>query len=1160
MYTYRPACGAVLLLLVLAAVLGLSACSPSHKAEVDRLNELSYAYHYRNLDSTRVLAQRALSLAGDYPAGYAEACNNMAFVAIVRMRYAEAKRWLACVEEKSDNQIEILIADVQYMRLCQRQSRNKDFYAYREKAMQRLHRIGEEADYLSPRERKRVLYAHSEFSIVDATYFYYVGLEKPMVDALADIDVDELEQDTAQYLNYLYNIGAGGFITRGTSREINQEEFDNLMRCYIMASGPGPYPFWQANSLQALSEHLQKPDMRDFLIKNNQPAIKYVNVEQMPDSLLAGNLAQRALNLFVDYGDVYQMAGGYRTLAECYWAIGDYRSAEQCLTHALYDHKAIKDAPDMVASIREQMCLVYSAVDDKPKSDYNRNVYLDLQEQTRQDRLLEARAALLDDNLRQLNLMIGAVVGMIVVVTFLLFLFDRMRRKNDRRNPLSKLLEPLQKWKERNRQQMNLLAERHEEIDEASRMGKLHVADNRRRNLEQRAKVALVNSIMPFIDRMMNEVQRLSENTDSEQVKRERFQYLYELTEKINQYNQVLTQWIQMRQGSLSLKIESFALQPLFDMVSKGKMSFAMKGVRLEVRDTDAVVKADRTLTLFMINTIADNARKFTPRGGVVVVSARQEAEYVEVEVADTGKGMDAEQLSHVFDRTYTGGHGFGLLNCKGIIEKYKKLSSLFAVCSIQATSKLGEGSRFSFRLPRGVLRLIVLTCLFTASLLSGAVPMSKKHHQHEEARRAWQTADLLKAGSYADSAYFSNINARYTRTLQFADSARYYLNQHYLKSYPGSKTLMVRNPNDMVAAEIKWYHDSVATNYGIILDIRNEIAVAALALHEWNLYHNNNKVYTQLFREQSADNTLADYVRTMQVSENSKTVAVVLLILLLLLLPLAYYFLYYRHILNYRFAVAKVGDINKILLSDAPETVKLQKISQLWDEHESLRAINGQLSRVVEQIEQTLRESIAAANAETVNIELAEDELRRTEYENAQLHISNSVLDNCLSTLKHETMYYPSRIRQLVETHPTDVEAIRELVDYYKSLYAMLSHQAMEQVERNIKVDRDMLSYLFSILRKEGGGQVVEMCPKDQLYECYRVEMPKLHLSQEECNLLFTPLTVNLKFLLCRQIVREIGEVTNLRGAGIQAVRSAEGRVMVEVVLPKKIATMINQ
>lgn len=144
-------------------------------------------------------------------------------------------------------------------------------------------------------------------------------------------------------------------------------------------------------------------------------------------------------------------------------------------------------------------------------------------------------------------------------------------------------------------------------------------------------------------------------------------------------------------------------------------MSFQMRGINLEVRPTDAVVKADRTLTLFMINTIADNARKFTPSGGKVMISAQVAASkdsYVEISIADTGKGMDEHTLSHVFDRTYTGGHGFGLLNCKGIIDKYRKMSTLFSVCHIHAESEEGKGSRFSFRLPCGIRRMQMVLVL----------------------------------------------------------------------------------------------------------------------------------------------------------------------------------------------------------------------------------------------------------------------------------------------------------------------------------------------------------------------------------------------------------------------------------------------------------------
>ena len=294
------------------ALFFFSACSPSHKQEVDELNSLSYAYHYRNLDSTQVFAQRAMKLADDYPAGYAEAHNNMAFVAIAKMQYQHARSHLDEVERRSDNQIEILIAHIQNMRLCQRESRNKDFYAYREKAMRLLNRIGEEADNLPDRERRRALYARSEFDIVAATYFYYVRQEEPMLQALNDIDADALEADTAQYLNYLYNIGSGGAVVNGTAEEIAQTEFDYLMRCFMLACSGPTYPYWQANALQALSEHLQDESLRRYLIRNNQPYIKYINVDQVPDSLLAGNLAQMSLNLFTSYGDVYQIAGAHR--------------------------------------------------------------------------------------------------------------------------------------------------------------------------------------------------------------------------------------------------------------------------------------------------------------------------------------------------------------------------------------------------------------------------------------------------------------------------------------------------------------------------------------------------------------------------------------------------------------------------------------------------------------------------------------------------------------------------------------------------------------------------------------------------------------------------------------------------------------------------------
>lgn len=1157
-------------IVMMLALFFYSACDPSHKQEVDRLNTLSYAYHYRDLDSTKMLAQRALALSDDYSTGYAEACNNLAFVEMAKMNYKEARRWLGLVEEKSNNQLELLIADVQMMRICQRESHNKDFYSYREKAMVRLRRLGEEASNLPPRERRRATYAHSEFDIVDATYCYYVGLEEPMLKALNDIDADALEADTAQYLNYLYNIGSGGAITNGTSEQIAQTEFDYLIQCYMLASAgrvvmsdgtmAGGYPYWQANALQAISEHLQNGRMRDFLIRNNLPAIQYLNVEQMPDTLLAGNLAQRALNLFISYGDTYQIAGGYRTLAECYFAIEDYNSAGDCLLRALQVSKNIKSAPDLVASIRERLCLVYSALDNKQQSDYNRNIYLDLQERTRQDRQLEARATLLDDNALQLNLMIAAVLVMILLVVILLYLFDRMRRRKIQSKPLSSLLEPLEQWKQRNAQYINDINEITEELNEEISIARVHLDDNKKRNLEQRAKVSLVNSITPFIDRMIHDVDKLAEDDEStpDEVKQERYEYISELTDKINQYNTILTNWIQMRQGTLNLRIVSFPLQPLFDIVAKGKMSFQMKKIKLDVQPTAAKVKADRTLTLFMINTIADNARKFTPAGGKVTVSAEEHDKYVEIVIADTGKGMDEEQLAHVFDRTYTGGHGFGLLNCKGIIEKYKKVSSIFNICLIEAESEVGKGSVFRFRLPKGIGRMIVGVILLLASSVSS---FASQIHQHTLATGK-VSRELTLADAFADSAYFSNINGTYQRTLAFADSAIYYLNQHYLRQYPQGKNLMVSSPKLSQAAELKWFADSVTTDYSIILDIRNESAVAALALHQWTLYDRNNKVYTKLFRERSTDNTLPEYVRTMQSSENSKTVAVILLFLLLLQLPIAYYLLYYRHVVTYRFAVDRIRDINLLLLSDQSIPEKLKRIRDIWSKKSRHTRVNFRLDEVVHEIEEELKRGQDLSNGKEADNQLLEDELRRVRFENDRLHVSNSVLDNCLSTLKHETMYYPSRIRQLIEASSDDVASLKELVDYYKSIYLMLSAQAMEQVETNLKCDAALKDYLFRLIQEtvkdlaKAHGIAITQVKQEiktvhTAYATCQFVFSELRYDDSLHHRLFTPLTVDMRFLVCRQIVREMGETTNLRGCGIQAKPSDDGFLVIEVVLP---------
>lgn len=78
-----------------------------------------------------------------------------------------------------------------------------------------------------------------------------------------------------------------------------------------------------------------------------------------------------------------------------------------------------------------------------------------------------------------------------------------------------------------------------------------------------------------------------------------------------------------------------------------------------------------------------------------------------------------------------------------------------------------------------------------------------------------------------------------------------------------------------------------------------------------------NNQVFTKLFRECSADRSIATYVQTMQRAESNRNVAIALLVLLLLAVFPAYYFLYYRHKRFYNLCIERIEQINELLQSD---------------------------------------------------------------------------------------------------------------------------------------------------------------------------------------------------------------------------------------------------
>lgn len=102
-----------------------------------------------------------------------------------------------------------------------------------------------------------------------------------------------------------------------------------------------------------------------------------------------------------------------------------------------------------------------------------------------------------------------------------------------------------------------------------------------------------------------------------------------------------------------------------------------------------------------LVNLIS-NAIKFTPAGGQVMISANDLSDTVRFTIADTGRGIPPEALPHVFNKffqvqssTESGakGTGLGLAIVKHIVELH--------VGEVAVESEVGQGSRFSFTLPR---------------------------------------------------------------------------------------------------------------------------------------------------------------------------------------------------------------------------------------------------------------------------------------------------------------------------------------------------------------------------------------------------------------------------------------------------------------------------
>jgi NtrC-family two-component system sensor histidine kinase KinB len=169
-------------------------------------------------------------------------------------------------------------------------------------------------------------------------------------------------------------------------------------------------------------------------------------------------------------------------------------------------------------------------------------------------------------------------------------------------------------------------------------------------------------------------------------------------SEKLDELMADLIEVAELDTGKREVKLERLhPLQALTETRDRYCDEASRKGIRVEIRAYAdlAVVQADRRALRSILDNLLANALRYTPDEGEILLAAEEVKNFVQFTVRDTGRGIEAERLSTIFDRfnpMSDSGSGLGLALVRRLVES---LGGQIAV-----ESRLGHGTTFRFTLP----------------------------------------------------------------------------------------------------------------------------------------------------------------------------------------------------------------------------------------------------------------------------------------------------------------------------------------------------------------------------------------------------------------------------------------------------------------------------
>lgn len=177
---------------------------------------------------------------------------------------------------------------------------------------------------------------------------------------------------------------------------------------------------------------------------------------------------------------------------------------------------------------------------------------------------------------------------------------------------------------------------------------------------------------------------------------------IFQEAERLNNLIHDLLDMSKLESGQTELRKKQVELEPLVDNVILSVSNrLNMKSLELDKDIQAKKVWGDEDLLKELFINLIDNAIKYTPNGGKILVGSIREKGKTIIYVKDTGFGIPAESLSRIFERFYRvdkgrsremGGTGLGLSIVKHIVERHGG--------KVAVQSQLGKGSEFRVTIP----------------------------------------------------------------------------------------------------------------------------------------------------------------------------------------------------------------------------------------------------------------------------------------------------------------------------------------------------------------------------------------------------------------------------------------------------------------------------